>query len=92
MANEITNTSVSLAEKTWKFKLERVSKGYVRVTLHDDDIRQLVENWKQIHQWLADEGEVVENVRELEAQELAKLEAKNKKNLSMNRRSSESDT
>lgn len=46
--------------RTFRYKLERVSKGYVRVTVHSDDVQELLTDWKVIHQMLEQQGEKVE--------------------------------
>jgi predicted transcriptional regulator YdeE len=48
--------------KSWKYKLERVAKGYVRVTVHSDDIDEIVKMWNEIHSKLQESGESVERV------------------------------
>lgn len=46
--------------KSWKYKLERVAKGYVRPTIHSDNLDELLDDWKRIHEHLALIGEKVE--------------------------------
>ena len=58
-------TNQELAEqvpqvKSWKYKLERVAKGYVRPTIHSDNLDELLEDWKIVHEQLALIGEKVE--------------------------------
>ena len=78
MTEEMAVTgAINLAEKSWKYKLERVSKGYIRPTVHGDDLEQLYKDWKDIHEFLESIGEVVEKVKDIEEAELAKLALKN---------------
>lgn len=46
--------------RTFRYKLERVSKGYVRVTVHSDDVQELIGDWGAIHKELDKLGEKVE--------------------------------
>ena len=48
--------------KSWKYKLERVAKGYVRPTIHSDRLDELLEDWKTVHEQLALMGEKVERL------------------------------
>lgn len=48
--------------ETYRYKLERVSRGYVRVSVNADDINQLFEDWNKIHSRLEEIGEKVETV------------------------------
>ena len=48
--------------KSWKYKLERVAKGYVRPTIHSDNLDELLEDWKMLHEQLAMIGEKVERL------------------------------
>ena len=71
-------TSSETTAVSWKYKIERVSKGYIRATIHNDDLEQLKADWLNIHSWLTDIHEEVENVKQIEAQELEKLRLKSK--------------
>lgn len=46
--------------KTWKFKLQRVSGGYVRVTVHGDSVDEVITEWGDVHAALEQIGEAVE--------------------------------
>ncbi|HYZ60225.1 MAG TPA: hypothetical protein VE544_11265 [Nitrososphaeraceae archaeon] len=48
--------------KSWKYKLERVAKGYVRVTVHSDDLDELISNWELVHSKLREIGEFAERM------------------------------
>lgn len=47
--------------KSWKFKVERNAKGFVRITCHSDSV-ELVDNWIKLHDKLESLGERVEKV------------------------------
>lgn len=71
-------TVEAAAPISWKYKLERVSKGYVRATVHSDDLEQLKIDWSNLHAWLESNNEKFENVDKIEALELEKLRLKSK--------------
>lgn len=47
--------------RSYRYKLERVSKGYVRVTVHSDNTNELITDWNTIHQQLENLGERIEH-------------------------------
>lgn len=46
--------------KIWKFKLQRVSGGYVRATVHGDSVDEVISEWEDVHMGLKQIGEAVE--------------------------------
>lgn len=48
--------------KGWKFKAERVAKGFVRITINSDDADELILTWKRLYIKLEEMGERVEKV------------------------------
>jgi hypothetical protein len=58
MANEELTSLPQL--RPWKYKLERVAKGYVRLTIHSDDSDELLSSWKALHKGIIEMGERVE--------------------------------
>jgi hypothetical protein len=63
MASEgLQQLGLEIPIKSWKYKLERVAKGYVRPTIHSDNLYELLEDWKRIHEHLAIIGEKVERL------------------------------
>jgi DNA-directed RNA polymerase subunit L len=57
-------TSQFPSVKTCKYTIEKAAKGYVRVTVHGDDINLLIEDWEKVHGMLESLGEKVERVQQ----------------------------
>jgi hypothetical protein len=53
-----------ISTKAWKIKIERVQKGYVRVTVHGDSVDDVMHDWNDLHMALKQDGEVVERLQE----------------------------
>ena len=62
MTNQELSTEQVPQVKSWKYKLERVAKGYVRPTIHSDNLDELLEDWKIVHEQLESIGEKVERL------------------------------
>jgi hypothetical protein len=57
-------TSQFPSVKRCKYTIEKAAKGYVRVTVHGDDINLLIEDWEKVHGMLESLGEKVERVQQ----------------------------
>lgn len=62
MTQETIPPVVVQETKSWKYKVERVAKGFVRITVHSDDMNELLYDWDHIHLKLEELGEKVEKV------------------------------
>lgn len=50
--------------KVWKFKIQRVSGGYVRATVHGDTVDEVIQEWGDLHAALRQIGEAVEQFQQ----------------------------